>query len=212
MANESFNIGFGKYDHVNVCFHIGRGGRFFNAGYKTFNPHVTTLRDCFGDAIIISEDENGNELPGSSWQLIDSGGNIILAGRDEIESATGVLDWDGEYDTDIVKPISDCTDEEYQLILDAANDGEYVDGDVLDYACEALGLVRVHSIHVYPSNMELFCQDGVHTLYRDSYSVYTEDEVDEVREYLAEQSFSRASIERIIDEMETNEWFSEVED
>lgn len=70
--------------NVKVHFHVGRGGRFHNGGHKTYVGTVDSLADCFGDAFIISEDENGNALPDKDWRLIDRGGNVILSGRDEI--------------------------------------------------------------------------------------------------------------------------------
>ncbi len=197
--------------NVKVRFHIGRGGRFHNAGHKTYVGTVDSLADCFGDSIIINEDENGNALPDNEWQLIDSGSNVILSGRDEIEGDTGILDWDGEYDTDIVRYLSECDDDEYQMILDAAERGEYVDKDVLACTCSALDKLLVTSIKVYPSNMEVFTQEGCVHLERDDYRVYTEDEVDEVRELLADNGFISESIDKIISKMETYEWFSEEE-
>lgn len=198
--------------NIKVRFHIGRGGRFYNGGHKTYEGTVDSLADCFGEAFIISEDENGNALPDSEWQLIDGGGNVILSGRDEIESETGVLDWDGEYDTDIVRHISECDDDEYQLILDTAERGEYVDKDVLAYACSALGQLLATSIKVYPSNMEVSTQEGCVSLMRDDFSVYTEDEEDEVREVLADKGFISQSIDEIIAKMILHEWFSEEEE
>lgn len=195
--------------NVKVRFHVGRGGRFHNAGHKTYVGKVDVLADCFGDSIIISEDENGNPLPDSEWQLIDSGDNVILSGRDEIEAETGVLDWDGGYDTDIVRYLSECDDDEYQMILDAAERGEYVDKDVLAYACSALDKLLVTSIKVYPSNMEIFTQEGCISLMRDNYSVYTEDDEDDVRELLEDNGFISKSIDDIIDKMEMYEWFSD---
>lgn len=198
--------------NIKVRFHIGRGGHFHNAGYKTYVGIVNDLSDCFGDSFIISEDENGKTLPDSEWRLVDGGGNVILSGRDEIEGETGILDWDGEYDTDIVRHLSECDDDEYQLILDAAERGEYVEKVVLAYACSALDKLLATSIKVYPSNMEVFTQDGCTTLQRDDFSVYTEDEEDEVRELLADKGFISESIDEIIVRMEINEWFSEEED
>lgn len=195
--------------NVKVRFHIGRGGRFHNSGHKTYVGTVDSLSDCFGDSIIISEDENGKPLPDSEWQLIDSGSNVILSGRDEIEAETGILDWDGGYDTDIVRYLSECDDDEYQMILDAAERGEYVDKPVLAYACSALDKLIVTSIKVYPSNMEVFTQEGCVHLERDNFSVYTEDEEDEVRELLEDKGFISKSIDEIIVKMEMNEWFSE---
>lgn len=195
--------------NMKVRFHIGRGGQFHNAGHKTYVGTVNDLSDCFGDSIVFSEDENGNPLPDSEWQLVDGGGNVILTGRDEIESETGILDWDGEYDTDIVRHLSECDDDEYQLILDAAERGEYVEKVVLAYSCSALDKLMVTSIKVYPSNMEVFTQDGCITLKRDDFSVYTEDEEDDVRIRLEEKGFISQSIDEIIDKMEMNEWFRE---
>ena len=197
--------------NMKVRFHIGRGGQFHNAGHKTYVGTVNDLSDCFGDSIVFSEDENGNPLPYSDWQLVDGGGNVILTGRDEIESETGILDWDGEYDTDIVRHLSECDDDEYQLILDAAERGEYVEKAVLAYACSALDKLMATSIKVYPSNMEVFTQDGCIHLQRDDFSVYTEDEEDEVRELLADKGFIPESIDEIIDKMEANEWFKDEE-
>ena len=198
--------------NMKVRFHIGRGGQFHNAGHKTYVGTVNDLSDCFGDSIVFSEDENGKTLPDSDWQLVDGGGNVILSGRDEIESETGILDWDGEYDTDIVRHLSECDDDEYQLILDAAERGEYVEKAVLAYACSALDKLIARSINVTPTNMEVFTQDGCITLQRDDFSVYTEDEEDEVRELLADKGFISESIDKIIDKIEMNEWFSEEEE
>ena len=198
--------------NMKVRFHIGRGGQFNNAGHKTYVGTVNDLSDCFGDSIVFSEDENGKPLPDSEWRLVDGGGNVILTGRDEIESETGILDWDGEYDTDIVRNLSECDDDEYQLILDAAERGAYVEKDVLAYACSALDKLMATSIKVYPSNMEVFTQDGCITLQRDEFLVYTEDEEDEVRELLADKGFFSESIDKIIVKMEMNEWFSDEEE
>lgn len=201
-----------KAQNVKVRFHVGRGGRFHNAGHKSYVGTVNSLSDCFGDSFIISEDENGKPLPDSDWQLVDGGGNVILTGRDEIESETGILEWDGEYDTDIVRHISECDDDEYQLILDAAERGEYVDEVALAYACSALYMLLATKIKVYPSNMEVFTQEGCITLNRDEFAVYTEEEEDDVRELLADKGFIAPSIDKIINKMETYAWFSEEED
>lgn len=167
------------------------------------------MSDCFGDSTIISEDENGKPLPDSEWYLVDGGGNVILSGRDKIESDTGVLDWDGEYDTDIVRHLSECDDDEYQMILDAAERGEYVEKTVLAYACSALGKLLATNIKVYQSNMDVFTQEGFTTLMRNNFSAYNEE--DEVRERLEDEGFISESIDKIIDKMEIYEWFREEE-
>ena len=198
--------------NMKVRFHIGRGGHFNNAGHKTYVGTVNDLSDCFGDSIVISEDENGKPLPDSDWQLVDGGGNVILTGRDEIESETGILDWDGEYDTDIVRYLEDCDDDEYQMILNTAERGGHVEEPVLAYACHALGKLMATNINVYPSNMEVFTQEDCTTLMRDNFEVYSEDEEDDVRIRLEEQGFISQSIDEIIDNMKIYQWFSDEEE
>ena len=62
--------------------------------------------------MIVSEDENGNTLPDDDWKLIDTGSNVILKGRDEIEAMTGRLEWDTIYDTDYVTTTDDLSEKE----------------------------------------------------------------------------------------------------
>ena len=118
-----------------VCFHVGRGGYLNNPGQKTYNPYVKTLQDIYNstdNCFIINEDEDGNELPDEEWLLTDAGGKIILEGRKEIESPVGILEWDTIYDTDIVKYIEDCTDEEIKLIMKAYRNNEIEDDDLIE--------------------------------------------------------------------------------
>lgn len=148
--------------NVLVHFHIGCGGRFHNSGHKTYVSTVDSLSDCFGDANVISTDVEGNALPDKDWQLIDSGDNVRLEGREEIEAATGVLDWDGDYDTDIVKRLDDCTDEELELIVETYNKDGGVDDDVLDFVCDMLGYTHVHKVRIIATNMEIFANEGAY--------------------------------------------------
>ena len=203
---------FEEAQNIKVRFHIGRGGRFYNAGHKTYVGTVNELSDCFGDSIVISEDENGKTLPDSEWKLVDSGSNVILSGRDEIESETGILDWDGEYDTDIVRKLSECDDDEYKMILDTEERGAYVEKDVLAYVCSVLGKLMATNIKVYPSNMEVFTQEGCVHLERDNFEAYSEDEEDDVRIRLEEQGFISESIDEIIYNMKIYQWFSDEEE
>ena len=203
---------FEEAQNMKVRFHIGRGGHFNNAGHKTYIGTVNGLSDCFGESSIIDMDDNGDKLPDNKWQLIDGGGNVILTGRDEIESETGILDWDGEYDTDIVRYLEDCDDDEYQMILNTAERGGHVEEPVLAYACHAFGKLMATNINVYPSNMEVFTQEDCTTLMRDNFEVYSEDEEDDVRIRLEEQGFISQSIDEIIDNMKIYQWFSDEEE
>lgn len=129
---------------ITVAFHIGRGGRFNNQGHKSFLPDITSLQQCFGEkATIINEDESGTVLPDAEWKLIDGGGNTILEGRETIESPTGILEWDTDYDTDIVRNIEDCTEEEISILYKAYTMGEILDDDAIGYICEREGYKHI---------------------------------------------------------------------
>lgn len=129
---------------ITVAFHIGRGGRFNNQGHKSFLPGITSLQQCFKESsIIINEDENGHELPDTDWKLIDGGGNTILEGREKLTSATGVLEWDTDYDTDIVRNIEESTDEEISILYKAYTMGEILDDDAIGYICEREGYKHI---------------------------------------------------------------------
>ena len=200
--------------NVLVHFHIGRGGGFHNSGHKTYVDTVKGLSDCFGEAFVIDQDENGKVLPDEEWRLIDGGGNVILEGRDQIEAPAGVLDWDGEYDTDIVRYLSECDDEEYQLIIDAFNNGEYVDEEVIDYACTATGAVRIKNRGMFDRGctfdgyaMIIHAQDGDRTINRNDFSGE-----DEAREVITNMGFIAESVDKIAFRMEDEGWFDEDED
>lgn len=123
-----------KTQIFNLHYHIARGG------HKTYEGTVKQLSDCFGhNSFLVSEDVNGKVLPNNKWKLVDGANNIILSGRNEIEAITGILDWDGEYNTDIVRSLEDCDEDELQLVIDAAKH-VYVPDAVLSYARKAIGV------------------------------------------------------------------------
>lgn len=185
-----------------VAFHVGRGGRFYNPGHKTFKPHIKKLSDCFSEnSFIIQEDEEGNPLPDEQWSLIDGGGNVILEGRDNIESDTGILDWDGEYDTDIVKYLSDCSDSEIGSIYQSYLDDEYMDGELKDYVCTEKGMHRIDKVKFYQCNAEIHCQDCTISYFWDGEEDVTEEEV---AEWMAEQDIDPLSIKNHADSFESH--------
>ena len=197
-----------KPKSIIVCFHVGRGGYHNNPGYKSFNPYVHSIQDLFDYGFVNCEDEDGNELPDNEWTLTDQGGNIILEGRQEIESPVGVLYWDYDYDTDIAKYIEDCDDEEIDLIYNTLISGiEFVEKDVADYVCRKKGMKRVvdriGNISLSQSTMKVTHQDGI-----DTYERYTFKGMDEydVRKFLKEERFTPDSIREIVSYMEIKEW------
>ena len=204
-------------DGKNVCFHIGRGGHFHNAGYKTFNSNVTRLQECFGPAEIINQDEDGNELPSTHWMLIDAAaGKVFMTGRDEIESETGVLDWDGEYDTDIVKPLSECTDDEYGLILMAWNEHDCsLDEDIARYAAVATGTPMIERMTFDGGTLRLdmygFTEN--YTLKRGVFNdetLFSREE--QLRGELRYYDFMERDIDRVMDAVSDECWFDDDED
>ncbi len=209
-------------ENLNVCFHIGRGDHFNNQGHKTFNGYVTKLQECFGErTMLLNDDEDGNLLPDDQWQLVDGGSNVILEGREAIESETGVLDWDGEYDTDIVQPIDECSDEEYDLIIEAYCKDEYVDPDVVRYAATVRDVRMVIRPRWHPG---LNVSDPGLTFTDDSViiKVNADDDLvlprtecttkDETRSLLEGYNFIECDIDSIINAMSDECWFDEDED
>ena len=191
-----------------VSFHVGRGGYHNNPGYKSFNPYVHSIQDLFAYGFLNCEDEDGNPLPDDEWTLTDQCGNIILEGRKEIESPVGILEWDTIYDTDIVKYIEDCTDEEIDLIYNTLISGiEFVEKDVADYVCRKKGMKRVvdqiGNISLSQSTMKVTHQDGVDTYERDTFKGM--DEYD-VRKFLKEERFTPDSIREIVLSMKIKDW------
>lgn len=193
-----------------VCFHVGRGGYHNNPGYKTYNPYMKSLQDIIyscNNAFINCEDEDGNLLPDDEWTLTDQGGKIILEGRKEIESPVGILEWDGIYDTDIVRYIEDCDDEEIDILYNELINYKYMDDDVADYVCRKKGMKRVvdqiGNIRLSQSTMKVTHQDGIDTYERDTFKGM--DEYD-VRKFLKEERFTPDSIREIVSYMEIKEW------
>lgn len=185
-----------------VAFHMGRGGRFHNPGHWSFMPHIKKLSDCFSETSIISqEDEEGNSLPDEQWQLIDGGGNVILEGRNKIESTTGILDWDGGYDTDIVKYLSECDENEIDIIYQAYLKEEYMDEELKDYICSQKGKHRISKIQFFQCNAEIQCQDCTISYYWGGEEDATEEEV---AEWMAEQNIDPVSIAAYASDFESH--------
>ena len=126
-----------------VCFHVGRGGRFNNQGHKTYRNDIEDFQELlryYADELFeYTEDEDGNLLADEDCRIEDGNGRVMVQGREDMESKTGRLDFDGDYDTTYVKEIEKCTDSELYAIIDAYKDGERVDEELLEYACDATG-------------------------------------------------------------------------
>lgn len=190
-----------------VSFHIGRGGHFGNQGYLSFTGEEDfqdLIRRCSDVCLIVDTaiDENDveYELPKDKWHLDDLGSNVILEGRDKIEALTGILDWDGDYNTDYVTTTDDLSEKELDVLYKAYLDEEWMSEDLKDEICNQMGLKRVRNIEVYQTSLELDTNCGSDVVDFDGQQgEFTEDEW---REDLEERDFDPLSIGKIINMLE----------
>lgn len=116
---------------MKLLFHIGRGGRFNNSGYMTFEgiddltgssfyvnqeyyyPH---LKDYDGNDVL---DENGDWIEDDSddAQVLDHNGNEVGLTFGELYEGIGRIDLDGDYDTWIAIHSDDMGEEHIQAII-----------------------------------------------------------------------------------------------
>lgn len=197
-------------NEIIVRFHIGRGGRFHNGGYKTFIGEENlqdVIRSMSDQATIISKDENGNELPKSEWKLIYHD-REVLSGED-IDEFTGVIDVDGEYNTDICRYIEDCTDDELELIwheitIESINVSGGTHEGLRAAVSELLDRPLVTRAKFYDSNAEIFTTLGCYNLQRDGFEEFDRDDV--IETLMDVYNIHRGDAENIADEMESHEW------
>lgn len=129
-----------------VAFHIGRGGRFHNAGHKIFIGQDKSINEFTSDlfetyenvydvARQIGERENllellqkANEDDANAYNRLKKWGldlgqkvHTTCGGYDTglyVENdGTGEIDIDGEYNTTIVRRLEDCSEDECMIIL-----------------------------------------------------------------------------------------------
>lgn len=113
-----------------VAFHIGRGGRFFNAGHKTYEGEKSLqdiIRIHSDNLYEVNRDGNGRFC---KPYLADCSGNEVC---DTPTAQVGVLDFDGDYNTYICRYIEDCSQYELDLI---AQDGGWKSAELQEYMKE----------------------------------------------------------------------------
>lgn len=190
---------------VIVAFHVARGGQFFNPGHKTYLPEVKSLQDCFkfrSDDILVNEDENANRLPDEQWELRDGNGGILLEGRDVIEAETGILDYDGEYDTYIVRELEDCDDSEISILFKSYLAGEVADEDIANYVCECEGYKRI--VRVKHNDNETIILLSDHSEIVLSEDMLEDDSAESIREWLIDEDVDEKSAKYWADQLEDN--------
>lgn len=98
---------------MKLLFHIGRGGRFYNSGYMTFegigdlhnssfyvngNYYYPALKDEAGNPVL---DEDGNEIDDDSDDapVLDHNGSEVGITFGELATGIGRIELDGDYNT-----------------------------------------------------------------------------------------------------------------
>jgi hypothetical protein len=102
-------------NEIYVAFHIGRGGRFYNSGHVTYMGEMDIhklIELNSNDLFYRDKDKRGRFC---SPYYSDLNGNEIITIK-ETKSNVGILEFDRQYNTDICKLLSDCSERELQLI------------------------------------------------------------------------------------------------
>jgi hypothetical protein len=151
-----------------VAFHVGRGGRFYNAGHVTFigqrkiSEFTHDLFISYENYYQISKQIAGrenlsallekafegdtaatNRLSGWGFELgeeIYTNGNGDPVGLtvEEAETGVGTINIDNQYDTTSACYLSDCDDRNFKLIKDS-NEFNYMSDECQTYVLWMLG-------------------------------------------------------------------------
>lgn len=151
-----------------VAFHIGRGGRFNNAGFRSFigerriGEFTNDLFETYENAYTVGKKIDGRPNLQAKLEMAlnddtdalaffekiglslgdkcyaDAGGSLVGLMEWEFISGVGRIDIDGYYNTTYTCLLSNCNEEEFRLIADF--DG-YIGANIRDYAKEQLGIV-----------------------------------------------------------------------
>jgi hypothetical protein len=117
-----------------VAFHIGRGGRFNNSGFRTYLGEKNIAE--FVNDLYLNEDET---------MYLDHNGNEVLSMEDSL-SGIGTINIDNDYDTTYTKSIDDCNEHEIELICQS-NEHKTIDlveylEVVTDYTFDKYGIIN----------------------------------------------------------------------
>ena len=78
-------------------------------------------------------DDDGNALPDDEWAVYDIDGNILIQGRENIESPVGELCFTSSVDECVVKYVEECDKDELRMIYDAYRYGYFINQEVVEY-------------------------------------------------------------------------------
>ena len=109
-----------KDNKIIVAFHVGRGGRFNNQGHKSYIGEkdfqdLLNLNDA--NLFIYNRDWRTGKF--ITPFIADCNGNAVS--DDNINSLTGCLNWDNDYNTDYCQYIEECSEDELEIIAKDSN-------------------------------------------------------------------------------------------
>ena len=102
-----------------ITFHVGRRGRFYNAGHLSVISYNKSIQEFTEDLFL--EEHNGQLV------YFDSSGHNTGLTLTQAEKKTGRIDIDGEYNTIYTTRLKDLTEKETQVVLkDRAAGGQII--------------------------------------------------------------------------------------
>jgi len=129
MKNSVNNNG----NRIVVAFHIGRGGRFCNADYRTFigeKNFQELINDSLNFLVYRDRDDKGRFC--KPFYTDAASGNVIVE-PDKMNNEVGRLDWDGSYDTDYACYLDECDEDELRIIV---RDNQLISPEAREYIIE----------------------------------------------------------------------------
>lgn len=103
-----------------VLFHTGRGGRFYNAGYKTCKGLIDSFNpEYYGINIFYDENEDNPDVK------LDNG--EVACTLDELNSQSGTFNIDNDYNSYDWCPISELDENELEIMIRDLSPYEYKD-------------------------------------------------------------------------------------
>ena len=203
-------------EKIYLSFGVGRGGHFHNPGYVTFLGEFDfqeLINRCCDDLMLIDTtwDEQTYEekpLPENEWTMVDTGSNIILEGKDEIEAKTGVLDFDGDYDKAYTVTLDEVwKDEEWEALRKAFENelsksmSTELRTAIIDHFDDLQETKTIKSIKRYPTTLEVCFTDGSsdEVDFDQTAGEFTQEHWADI---LEQRGYDEDSIEKVLDELE----------
>ena len=203
-------------EKIYLSFKVGRGGHFHNPGYVTFLGEFDfqeLINRCSDDLMLIDttwDEETYEEvpLPESEWKMVDTGDNIILEGKSEIEAKTGVLDFDGDYDKAYTITLDEVwKDEEWEALRKAFKDdwsksmSTELRAAIIEHFDDLHETKTIKSIKRYPTTLEVCFTDGSsdEVDFDQTAGEFTQEHWADI---LEQRGYDEDSIEKVLDELE----------